>query len=546
MSHAPSASASLRRITLLVICTLILSSFSALAQSEKQKDKKPKSTQEPLSSPYRQWVNTDVDDIITPEERKTFLALKADEEREQFIANFWDRRNPDPDSEYNEFREEHYRRIAYANEHFSSGIPGSRTARGRMYIKFGKPDQIEAHPAGGSYNRPSGEGGGTTSTYPFEIWWYRYIEGVGSDVEIEFVDPTGSGEYRMANGPDDKDALLQVPGAGKTLAEILGISDKSERVVRGNRGGLFGPRVKDSLFDRLARDVDLQRAPRVKFNNSELLAFESDYPRVIYDRLPFSLGIDFVRATETSVITSFSVQLENAELVYRDVGGIQQAKANIYARLTKVSGQRVSQFEDVVISSYPPEALSHGQQARSIYQKKLVLAPGTYKIELVVSDVTSGRKDIIRQGFAVPKYPEGELSSSTLMLASRLEPLSGTTSTGVYVYGSLKVIPNVTGMFRPDQSLGVYMQVYNVALDQATLRPSLEVEYVITQKGREIARLKEDGKDSFSRLSRQQVMLARRIPLKELKPGFYELEVRVTDHVAGQRLTRKEAFQILP
>ena len=165
---------------------------------------------------------------------KAFKKLQTDEERERFIEEFWRRRDPDPDTDENEFKEEYYERVAYANEHFASGIPGWKTDRGRIWIMYGKPDERETHPMGGAYDRPSEEGGGSTSTYPFENWFYRYLAGVGSGVEIEFVDPTGSGEYRIARNPDEKDALLHVPGAGLTLSEQLGLSDKAE--PRGKYG----------------------------------------------------------------------------------------------------------------------------------------------------------------------------------------------------------------------------------------------------------------------------------------------------------------------
>src|SRR5215471_1388496 len=203
-----------RRAALFLILTLSLSSFAtpnsaANAQEEKKKkkeekrreEKKKEAEKEKVKSVYKRWKDEDVRWIITDEERKIFDSLKTDDEREQFIEGFWYRRDPDPDTDVNEYREEYYQRIAYANEHFTSGIPGWKTDRGRIYIKFGKADQIESHPSGGSYERPAWEGGGTTSTYPFEIWWYRYIEGVGSDIEIEFVDPTGSGEYHIARSP---------------------------------------------------------------------------------------------------------------------------------------------------------------------------------------------------------------------------------------------------------------------------------------------------------------------------------------------------------
>src|SRR4026209_2435257 len=206
----------------------------AFAQSQKQTQdpsEKPRNVKPELKKAYKDWLDKDVTYIITDEERRAFKKLETDDEREHFIEEFWRRRDPDPDTDENEYREEYYERIAYANEHFASGIPGWKTDRGRIYIMYGKPDGRETHPMGGSYDRPSYEGGGNTSTYPFETWFYRYIAGVGSGIEIEFVDPTGSGEYRIARNPNEKDALLNVPGAGLTLSEQLGLSEKGERIA---------------------------------------------------------------------------------------------------------------------------------------------------------------------------------------------------------------------------------------------------------------------------------------------------------------------------
>ena len=175
-------------------------------------DEKPRKIKAEPDNAYTRWLKEDVYLIITPAERAAFEKLKTNEEREQFIHIFWNNRDPSPDTEENEYRDQHYERVAYANEHFASGVPGSVTDRGRIYIKFGKPDEIESHPAGGSYQRLSYEGGGMTTTYPFEKWFYRHIPGVRSGVEIEFVDPSGSGEYRMARDFSEKDAMAHVPG----------------------------------------------------------------------------------------------------------------------------------------------------------------------------------------------------------------------------------------------------------------------------------------------------------------------------------------------
>ncbi|HMV47189.1 MAG TPA: GWxTD domain-containing protein [Blastocatellia bacterium] len=548
-----------RQVALFLILTLTVSSLTAFAQDKQDKNdnkkKAPKVQKEALKSVYKRWKDEDVRWIITDEERKTFDALKTDDEREQFIEQFWLRRDPDPDTDANEYREEYYQRIAYANENFTSGIPGWKTDRGRIYIMFGAPHQKESHPSGGSYNRPVWEGGGSTSTYPFEIWWYRYLEGVGSDIEIEFVDPTGSGEYRIARNPNEKDALLYTPNAGLTLAEELGLSSKADRIAYGGIGGigggngngnqLFGTRAKDQPFERLDLLAKLQRAPKVKFNDLAALASESDLPKPSFDVLSAAMNVHLLRVTENAVLASFAVQLDNSDLVYKEIGGLPQAAINIYAKITNVAGRRAGQFEDVVTSSYTPEALEFGMQQKSAYEKNVVLPPGNYKIDLVVRDVNSGKTGVIKQGFVVPRYEEGKLSTSTLVIASKIEPLAGRLPSGQHVRGSLKVIPNATGEFKQDQMLGLYMQVYNVAIDQATLRPSVDIEYVITQRDKEVMRIKEDGKNGMSSTTSQQITLARQVPLKDLKPGFYDIQVFIKDNVAGATvITDKDTFHI--
>ena len=123
-------------------------------KQDKEEKKRQKAIQKEMESPYKRWLSEEVPYIITDEERAAFKKLSTDDEREQFIEQFWERRNPNPGSPENEFKEEYYRRIAYANEHYASGIPGWKTDRGRIYITWGPPDEIDSHPSGGTYDRP--------------------------------------------------------------------------------------------------------------------------------------------------------------------------------------------------------------------------------------------------------------------------------------------------------------------------------------------------------------------------------------------------------
>ncbi|MBX7219599.1 MAG: GWxTD domain-containing protein [Blastocatellia bacterium] len=528
----------------LLLFLLCLTVTPVLGQQEGEKKKQRRKIE--VEKVYQKWLDEDVRYIITNEERAAFKKLQTDEEREEFIEQFWLRRDPDPDTNENEYREEYYRRIAYSNEKFASGIPGWRTDRGRIYITFGPPDSIEAHPAGGPYERPYYEGGGNTSTFPFEIWFYRYLEGVGSGIEIEFVDPTGSGEYRIAQSPDEKDALLYTPNGGLTLYEQLGITSKKDRPFfnPGNRNNQnYFQRAQDQPFERLALYANLQKAPAVKYR---ALAEKVDQVTE-FDVLPFSLRTDYVRAGDNSGVMIFTAHMQNADLSFKNIGGIQQATVNIFARVTALSGKRAGIFEDPATITYPEQELQLGLKQSSVYQKSVVLPPGRYKIDMVVRDITSGHTGVVHHGFEVPVYNQDRMMTSSLIIADTIEPLKNRVAAGQFIIGSNKVRPNVSQVFKPYQNLGVYMQVYNVQIDQTTLQPAVDVEYVLTRKGKEVLRVKEDGKNGISDLTgyAQQVTLGRAFPLKDLEPGDYEITVVVTDRVARQTISPKTYFTLL-
>src|SRR6266850_923382 len=530
----------------LAIFPLVLTgaSFFGFAQDPRQGQDpmdKPRNVKPELKKAYKDWLEKDVTYIITDEEKKAFKKLATDDERERFIEEFWRRRDPDPDTDENEFKEEYYERIAYANEHFASGIPGWKSDRGRIWIMYGKPDERETHPMGGNYDRPSYEGGGSTTTYPFETWFYRYLAGVGSGVEIEFVDPTGSGEYRIARNANEKDALLMVPGAGLTLSEQLGLSDKGDRISGiGGVGTNNYTREQDSPFSRLQLLADLSRPPQIKFND---LASAVNTGVVEENPLNFDLRVDYFRQSDERVITAFTIQAENKDLVFQDSGGLQQARMNIFGRITSVAGRRAGIFEDPVITTATAEELSEAKDRKSAYQKAVPLSPGTYKVDVIVRDVTSGATGIKHLGFTVPRYDQAKLSTSTLVLAAKLESLSNQPAVGQFVIGTTKVIPNVAGTYHRGQPVGVYMQIYNAGIDQTTLRPSVDVEYSLMKDGKEVGKQLEDWRGMSD--SGQRLTLARLIDTRILPVGEYELTIRIRDRVTGQTLAPSQKFSVV-
>jgi GWxTD domain-containing protein len=518
--------------------------FAVAQPPDKPKDitQNARNVKPELKDVYKKWLERDVPYLITDDEKKAFKALQTDEERENFIELFWRRRDPNPDTEENEFREEYYERIAYANEHFASGMPGWKTDRGRTYIAHGKPDSIESHPSGGTYDRPSYEGGGSTTTYPFEIWFYRHLDGVGDGLEIEFVDPSGTGEYRIARDANEKDAMRMVPGAGLTTSEELGLTDKTARDANGARPQPY-QREQDTFFRRQEMIVDLQRPPQVKFSDLEGMIGGGDSGALFNkDPLKFDLRIDFFRQSDDRVITAFTVQTSNKDLTFESVGGLQQASINIFGRITAVSGKRSGVFEDSVTTDATTEELVAARDRKSIYQKAIAMTPGTYKVDVVVRDVKTGNRGIVNMGFQVPKYDEKKLSTSSMILTSKLRATDDRDIGQQFVIGNAKVIPNLSGEYKQGQEVGVYLQVYNAGVDQTTLRPAVDVTYMLTKAGKEVLRQAEDWSGLSD--SGQRLTLARLLPTIGLPTGDYELKVEIRDHVSGQLIENKGKFTV--
>jgi len=522
---------------------LLLSSLSTLsvpAQQQKSPDEKPhKVTREPKKA-YVEWAK-DHDPILTQSERDAWKRLETDDEREQFIAEVWRSRDPDPDTEENEFKEEFYQRIAYANERFSSGKAGRLTDRGRIYIKFGKPDSIESRPTGGAYERPSYEGGGSTTTYPFEKWFYRYIPNVGSGIELEFVDPTGTGEYRLARNPDEKDALIHI-GGGPTFAELAGFETRADRIAGlGGFGRVNYMRAQDSPFEVLNLITTLERDLPHERNYINAV---TGTPIVDDNALNFDTQINFFRQSDNRVMAALTLQTDNNQLAFSDSGGLQTARLNIFGWVTTVANRRVGKFEDSVTATATAEELSSTRMRKSAYARAFSLEPGRYRIDVIVRDMESGATGVRRVGFEVPKFPEGRLSASGIVLAAKIEDMERGAAVGPFVIGTTKVIPNLTRVFRRNDPVGIYLQVYNAAIDQTTLRPAANAEYVLLKDGKEISKQVEDWRQIND--AGQRLTLTRLIDSRNLSPGEYEIQVRIHDQVTGQTISPSATFTIAP
>lgn len=511
--------------------------------SGKQRRQQQEKLKQELGGYYKKWLNEDVVYIITDQEREAFLQLKTDEERDQFIEAFWARRNPDPDSPYNSFKEEHYRRIAYANAHFAAGVPGWRTDRGRTYITFGKPDEIDTHPSGGSYQRPMEEGGGETSTYPFEDWRYRYIPGIGQEVIMEFVDTCMCGEYHLTMDPSEKDALLEVPGAGLTLYEQLGLSSKQARFQRADGTHLgYTPFTPESMneFSRLERYTEEMRPPKIEFKDLEEVVSHN----INYNLLPFQLRTDYLKITDDTDLVPFTIQIPDRAITFQESNGVQQGKVNIFGRISTLSGRVVDTFENTVALDIPAELMPQYTGKTSRYWHGALLKPGRYRVDLVLKDGNAPDKlGTLRTAITVPRYGEDALATSSIMLADQIQPVPAKeVGAGEFIVGDTKVRPVVGGRFTRQQRMGIWMQVYNLKLDDKTHKPSATIRWQITELASNKVLLDSlENSDQISNAA-EQLTLQKTLPLANLNPGAYRLTVKVTDHLARRTVAPESTF----
>ena len=510
---------------------------------DKETKKKMKRALKELDKTYKEWLNEDVTYIISPDERNAFLQLDTNEEREQFIEQFWLRRSSNPDLPDNDFKEEHYRRIAYTNEHYASGIPGWKTDRGRMYIMWGPADEVESHPTGGTYDRPMEEGGGSTSTYPWETWRWRYLEGIGENIILEFVDPSGSGEYHLTMDPSEKDALLHVPGAGLSLLESMGMASKTDRFTRSDGTNLpktmGGEPASMNEFNRLELYAKVNKPPEVKFKDLEAVVTS----RIVRDQVHFNWRTDYLKVTNDTVLVPVTVQIPNSQLSFQAKEGIHSATLNIFGRITTLTGRVVQTFEDSVSRDFPDSLFQQSLKLQSIYQKAVPLRPGLYRLDLVIKDVRSGNVGVVNSRLAVPRYEDEKLEASSLILADQIEHVPAKQiGSGQFVLGSSKVRPRLAADFTTADKLGIYMQVYNLKPDDQTHKSSATFQYTVRKGNEQVMQFKETSAEM--KQTGDQVTIERLLPLATLTPGKYTLEINATDTLANKTISRTAEFTV--
>jgi GWxTD domain-containing protein len=498
----------LRRFRPMVIACVVLGCCLQSQQVAGSRPMRARNLYNAADRRFQQWLNQDVVYIITPEERSTFLTLTTAEEREEFIEQFWARRSPDPDSLENYYEDEQYRRIAFANEHFATDVPGWKTDRGRMYIVWGPPDQLESQPNG---IRCSASGLERTSP-PSEVWRYRYIEGIGEHVEIAFVYRHKRGDY----------VLTADPCRNSTQATRLSGSpfEHPGRV-----------RVPETLLH-----IGPVQTPQVKFRDLEALLMD----RIVRDEISVDHEQDFFYATDDTTLTLITVRVP--EIVPSAENSVTSpAAVNLFGRITSISGRVVASFEDILPNGVSPMGVPRTLFDRPAFQQILPLVPGPYRLDLAVKAVATNAVTTSRSKLVVPEFHE--LSASSLVLADAIAspPTSDIVFRGEFL-GAHRILPNSNREFRSEQPINLFWQVYGLRVDGRQHRNRASFTLSITKGGHEIWKETETG-DELKQYG-SEITIERALPPGKLRVGQYKVEIRVLDGITGQRLQRAVSFSV--
>ena len=536
--------------SLLSLLLLIIASLSSPGQALAKENEKNRDTsavqREEAEDYYQRWLNQDVTYIISDEEESVFKSLTSPEEKELFIEQFWRRRDPDLRTSINEFKEEHYRRIAYVNERFYAGKPGWKTDRGMIYILHGPPHEIESYVTGGNYNRPFNEGGGQTVVHPMEVWRYRHLEGVGDDIVLEFVDRTYTGTYKLILFPDEKDALLHFDGYGLTMSEQLGISDKQHRPsLIGGRSTAYETRLhNNNPFRRYEIFSRVMVPKKIKYKDlKELVKVE-----VGYSNLPFRVRSDYFKLNDGQVLVPITVEIRNRFLSFEPDGEVHSARVGLYGVVTSLSNKFIEEFDQDLVISFGPERLMRGLEGRATYQKVLLLDSGTrYKLDLIMKDLSSNNIGAVKHGIIPPPSmrEREKLSSSSMLLSNHMQELpEAPAQDQMFVLGDVKIRPSIDKSFSKKLPLGVYLHLYNFGMDQSSNTPQMQVAYRISRDGEVIGEATDSRGESIQFFSDRRMVLLKRLNLRSLEPGKYRLEVEVWDQVKDVRTRVQDNFQV--
>jgi len=306
----------------------------------------------------------------------------------------------------------------------------------------------------------------------------------------------------------------------------------------GTRQGYgIGERTKDSPFQKAELMMRIGKAAALRYTDLKKLVTTS----VEYHTFPYQVATDFIQINPDSYLVPVTLVFDNSEISWRQGGIGWQSTLQVYGSVTTLTKRIVFEFDDDIDLKRSAEQYSSVQAQYGTYQRKLVLKPGKYRLDLIVKDTVSGKVGTQATSLEVPKPPDALLNTSSMILTKEIEA-TDQEIVDPFVLGPFKMLPQVDRRFTNSDFLGFYVEIYNFELDQASQTPDMEVLYGIAPAGKEPER--------FSTMRRgigqasDRLYVARMVQLNDLAPGRYQLICKIHDKVKNESITLQERFRI--
>jgi len=534
-----------------------------------------------LAERFRKWLNEEVVYIVSENERDVFRSLRTDAERDNFIKMFWKRRDPTPETPVNEFREEHYRRIAFANDTYFEGKVGWRSDRGRVYIMFGPPDFFETNPGGGRGFLFGAQA--PTAEFPSEVWTYREIPGLKtqeSRVDFTFVNYYGAGSYQLTDNPALANALRNVSlparyagyndypsdGAFKSPTEVAQMSQKAyQRPLQQLQMMAELTKSRGEVLEELERSSRQRKLKGIVESKASLSG------------LALSSKESYLRGADGLTYVPMVLEVAAKDLEFRPAKDRFQGLVNFYIEVKDANGP-IFQKSDRLEMNLKEDSYRRRLTENYQYLQGASLKPGRYFLHLVVWDELSGNVGYADRWIDVPSLASGDFGASEIILARdirrvetkpaeilietkdlpAMQTLRGTDLKvpdklnmarprgGPYTFGDLDVNPATTSVYSRSDELAYFYQIYSATFDEDLGVARLRVEEKILKGNETVAEIGEPGdvQVPIARRSEGPINRGNRFRLADLAPGRYELLVRVRDVFSGKTSEKRTHFEL--
>ncbi len=484
-----------------------------------------------LPDKYKKWLEEEVVYIITAKERDVFLKLQSDREREMFIEAFWKQRDPNPGAPRNEFREEHYRRLQYANENFgrSSSLPGWKTDRGRIHIILGPPQNIESYED-------------VMNVYPTQIWFYLGDPEIGlpTAFNVIFFKKEGMGNYILYSPVDDGPESLIAGALGgfqNEQAAYLALRKLEPNLAREALTLIPGERVSPGTISLASNMLisQIYSAPqrRVSDSYAEALLKYKDSVEVEYtaNYIGCEAQAQVFRSEEGTFLVHFTVEPQKLSL--DEFEGKYTANFDLNGRLTDAAGRTVYQFDRPFSVSLTPSELEGVRGTTLALQDMFPCLPGQYKFDLLIKNTVSKEFATYEVGLTVPSPSAAGPALGAPLLAYGLEPSLAPSGEEVpFRVAGKQAVSQAHKIFTRQDTLFVIAQAYGLP---AAWGNEGRVRFSYDKDGKTVliqARTLAEVRTGETIVEAQ--------PLAAFSPGYYDLTIALLDP-AGQPAQSQEA-----